>query len=196
MPTLIIILAFVILAGAGIATVMHRARPPREYLKATTEALFYNPVEGYRNLAEAIAAVAPSSGAASREISQAVFEVSGKFRPQGVTPAVVLGIIEAESDFRPAARGRHGELGLMQLRLERRAEFTHVRPNIEHGVAYLASLHGHMVAAGIEGRDEFHASLIAYNAGPSTLSPAGRKISLRHYVKVRKAIARWRAKGY
>jgi soluble lytic murein transglycosylase-like protein len=183
------ILGLMLLVGAGIADRIRNRPPPAPPPAASS-------IKPMSQLAIEIRGVASPHAYAFPAIADAVLEVSGNFRSHGVTPAVVLGIIEAESDFRPSARGRHGELGLMQLRLERRAEFMHVRPNIEYGVAYLTSLHDYMVAAGIEGRDEFHASLIAYNAGPSTLTPAGRKVSLRHYVKVRKAIARWRAKGY
>ncbi len=180
------LLVLLFLAIAAIFAVGHRRR--------TRATAVPEPMACVGQLAREIGTVAPHSEA-PLAIAAEVLKASESFRFVGVTPAVVLGIIEVESGFRPAARGRHGELGLMQLRGRRVVDLS-VRPNIEHGVTYLVELHGGLVAAGIERRDEFHASLIAYNAGPSTLSPAGRKVSLRHYVKVRKAIARWRAKGY
>lgn len=121
----------------------------------------------------------------------------------GVPRAVVLAIIEVESDFKPAAISPGGDLGLMQVRLATarkcmsgtsKARAMNPGTNIHIGVWYLKQLHDDMVFQDLESPDEFHASIIAYNAGPAAARRAmygTGTVGLKYYAKIRKAIARW-----
>lgn len=84
-----------------------------------------------------------------------------------IEPRLVLSIIEAESNFDPAARSPKNAQGLMQLMPETQARFGVSRPydprqNIRGGIAYLRWL-----LAYFEGDIELVAA--AYNAGEGTV---------------------------
>lgn len=56
-----------------------------------------------------------SSRRVAREVAKAIV---GEANRRGVDPLLLMAIIQHESRFRPKARGRHGEIGLMQIRPE------------------------------------------------------------------------------
>jgi hypothetical protein len=158
-----------------------------------------------RDIADRITDVRPRTPRQTADqIARVVLDVETLRRSEGLSAAVLLGVMEVESGFRPTARGRAGEIGLMQVSEVAGANVAPVSlllvgTNIYCGAKYLMALHGKFVDDGLEARNEFHASLLAYNAGPLAVRTAfaGRNaISLRHYAKVRKAIARWQAAGY
>jgi soluble lytic murein transglycosylase len=112
-------------------------------------------------------------------------------------PMLLLAMIIQESGIRPNAIGRHGELGLMQLKLEtarwltkqnlRRQELLRPEVNIEVGAAYLGYLRSN------QGRAP-HRYISAYNSGPSP--KARRNVKYRssvmsHYQRlIRSLVAR------
>jgi soluble lytic murein transglycosylase-like protein len=109
------------------------------------------------------------SDAELRRLARTVVEAS---RREDLPPALVLAVIEVESDYDPFAVSPVGAMGLMQLLPETGAEVagrlgirwkgapTLFDPdvNVRLGTAYLRSL--------VDRYDNWHAALAAYNWGP------------------------------
>ena len=107
-----------------------------------------------------------------------------------IDPLILIAIIHQESSFRTNAKGRHGEIGLMQLKPRTArwiARKNGIRPpsrrhlfrpevNIELGAAYLKYLYD------LRGPVRF---IQAYNSGPHgmhrTKAEYGAKIARRHH---------------
>lgn len=96
-------------------------------------------------------------------------------RENGLNPALVASVINAESRFNPDAQSQKGALGLMQLlpttaeEVARKLKILDFEANdlfapdtnIQIGTCYLAQL--------IEQFGDVNTALCAYNAGPSTV---------------------------
>lgn len=110
-----------------------------------------------------------SSARVARETAKAIV---GEANRRGVDPLLLMAIIEHESGFRPHARGRHGEIGLMQIRPESaawiasRAGLPYEGPeqlknpifNIRLGAAYVGFLRARLNGPSLQ-------YLSAYNMG-------------------------------
>jgi soluble lytic murein transglycosylase-like protein len=108
--------------------------------------------------------------AISRHLSQVIYEQSIVF---GIEPAVVFGLIAIESAFNSRAVGRHGALGLMQIKpstariYDRRVTSGQLlRPevNVRLGLRHLKRE--------VEYFDDLTLGLLAYNMGRARLSRA------------------------
>ena len=112
-------------------------------------------------------------------VAQVIIEQCRIHRDVGLTPAVVLAVIEQESGFRPDVISHAGARGLMQL-IRGTAE-PHLAAlgltwseavihdpviNVRVGIAELIRLHLMYVADGIEARTEWSFSVHAYFWGP------------------------------
>lgn len=126
--------------------------------------------------AVAVAEPGPASGQSrlpleARPFADVIETVSLK---HGIDPALVHAVVEAESNYRPAARSHMGARGLMQV-MPATAREVGVRSatslfdpqaNIEAGVRYLKSL--------LERFDgNLSKALAAYNAGPAAVLKYG-----------------------
>lgn len=89
-------------------------------------------------------------------------------------PKVVRGVIQVESRFSVEARGRAGEVGLMQIKLSTarwlmgnsrmtRQELANPFVNVEVGMRYLAQLRA-------QSRGSIHRALLCYNRGIGTVT--------------------------
>jgi soluble lytic murein transglycosylase-like protein len=159
--------------------------------------------------------------AARKSMEQAIPQVAGrvlylaeKYRDDGVTVPLVLGIVEIESGFDAGAVSRSKAYGLMQVvrstatpilrsmdvPWSREAIMDPVR-NLDVGTAHVVALHRQFQDEGLEVRDDFHISLLSYNFGERPVrhaldSPSGanRGIVLSYWAKVNRAQNRWREK--
>jgi len=110
----------------------------------------------------------------------------------GLEPALVLGVIEAESHFNPRAVSHAGAVGMMQLMPVHWKKLADKNPydaeeNIRVGCAYLARLlkvH----------KGDLHRALAAYNAGSRTVRKANGPpgFTLGYVSRIIRARARWR----
>jgi len=110
----------------------------------------------------------------------------------GLEPALVLGVIEAESHFDPRAVSHAGAVGMMQLMPVHWSKLEGQNPydpseNVRVGCEYLARLlkvhHG-----------DLHRALAAYNAGSGTVRRLGGppRFTLGYVSRIIRARARWR----
>jgi soluble lytic murein transglycosylase-like protein len=89
----------------------------------------------------------------------------------GIDPALVHAVIEAESNYRPAAKSRVGARGLMQvmpstareLGVARASQLFDPQQNIEAGVKYLKELL-------VRFNGDLPTAIAAYNAGPGAVT--------------------------
>lgn len=113
----------------------------------------------------------------SRRVARALIDVANRYQ---MDPSFLMAVIQQESRFNPAAKGRHGEIGLMQVKPSTARwmvlRTSKVAPSIEkletlledpvanirYGAAYLAHL-----------RTQFdgqkHLYISAYNMGPNAV---------------------------
>lgn len=117
--------------------------------------------------------------------------VTEQARVHGLEPALVLGVIEAESHFNPRAVSRAGAVGLMQLMPVHwgglKDPFDPAE-NVRVGSAYLAKLlRVH--------KGDLHRALAAYNSGSGTVRRVGGPpgFTLTYVSRIIRARARWRA---
>ncbi len=108
---------------------------------------------------------------------------------QGLDPALVLAVVEAESGQSPDAVSPKGAIGLMQLLPETAAEIGFPDPadpasNLEAGCRYLSALLGSFGG-------DVELALAAYNAGPGAVRHWG---TVPPYAETRTFIARVAAK--
>lgn len=153
-------------------------------------------------------------------ITQKVLGTASKYRDVGLTPAHLLAIIEVESGFDPNAisKAKDGSTpvayGLMQVVRSTATPIlrdmgydwgipTILVPeiNIEVGAKYLITLHKQFVSMGLEGIDEYHMSLIAYNRGErlvieSVDTKKKATVCLDYLGKVKMAEKIWKNKGF
>ncbi|MHB0877390.1 MAG: lytic transglycosylase domain-containing protein [Anaerolineae bacterium] len=107
------------------------------------------------------------SGAGPSDFDSIIVKACDKY---GIDPALVKGLIKAESGFDPAAVSSAGAKGLMQL-MDGTAEWLGVtdsfdpEQNVDAGVRFLSAL--------IERYDDEALALAAYNAGPGAVDKAG-----------------------
>lgn len=126
--------------------------------------------------------------------------IVSKSEQYGVSPLLVLSLIEVESGFSPGAVSRRGAVGLMQLMPDTAEEVAHSsgmswRPellndpkvNIELGLRYMKML-----------KEQFKSVdkvLIAYNIGPAALQEKlaqGESVSLDYYYRVNSRFVSYR----
>lgn len=137
-------------------------------------------------------------------VSAEIRRLAKLYARDGVTTPLLLAVVEVESGFQAKARGRAGEIGLMQIKPSTAShvldlpisisELYDPVTNLRVGTAYLVSLHRVLVTAGYERRDQFEVSIIAYNLGLAktvVALRAGAPVYLRHYTKVKRAMRRW-----
>ncbi len=109
-----------------------------------------------------------------------IVEQAALYRDAGITPALILAVMEQESGFDPTAVSVVQAVGLMQVRraaaqetLERLGYTYSIELmqdpilNTKVGTEYLVWLHKLFMSEGIEARDEFTYTLTAYNWGPT-----------------------------
>lgn len=105
-------------------------------------------------------------------------------------------MVQVESGGNPRARGRHGEIGLLQIKPSTAGltarELYDPLTNLSAGAAHLACIHRRFVKLGIERPDEYTLSLVAYNAGErKVLHPRGNTTNLVYVMKVKRAVRKW-----
>jgi hypothetical protein len=113
-------------------------------------------------------------------LTTVILEQSALHRDVGITPALILAIMEQESGFDPTAVSSANAVGLMQVRraaaqatLERLGYTYSVQLmqdpllSAKVGTEYLAWLHRIFMSDGIEGTNDFTYTLTAYNWGPT-----------------------------
>ena len=104
----------------------------------------------------------------------------------GIDKNIVLAVIEVESHYNPNARGKYGEIGLMQIRLSTAKIFNpyitedvlaNWKVNISIGTEYLA-----------ENVHKFgkHLGILAYNGGAGILKS---RVNEGYYLKVKKEMS-------
>lgn len=121
-------------------------------------------------------AVSPASPLPSGSIDRTLRElVADRSQAYGVPAALVLAVMQVESNFDPAARSSAGAVGLMQimpmtgLRYGVSQKLDHPRTNIDVGARYLKDL-----LRMFDGDTEL--ALAAYNAGEGAVIKHGRRI--------------------
>lgn len=142
----------------------------------------------------------------SDKILQKALVLCDKYKEEGLTLPILMGIIEVESNFNPKAISKDipTSYGLMQVLrstatpIMKELGYKWSLPNIlnpdvnmEVGVEYLMSLHRSFVASGIEGKNEFHVTLIAYNRGETSVRAALKSGSLKYLGKIKVASRKW-----
>lgn len=153
-------------------------------------------------------------------VTTTAFTLCDTFKNRGLTIPTLMGIIEVESNFNPMAiyRGKDGltplSYGLMQVTpgtgmpilsemgYRWNAE-TILRPdiNMKVGVIYLLWLHEQFTTIGVEGKNEFHVSLVAYNRGQKSVFDSVDKnkrkaVPLDYLAKVKIASRKWENAGF
>lgn len=100
-----------------------------------------------------------------------------------IDPAITLAIIQVESSYKINAKGKHGELGLMQLRPQFFPTATKdIRHNLYLGISYLAYIRNKCV------RNPGLSWVNCYNTGP--YKKLDQPLKFPYYMKVRKAYER------
>jgi soluble lytic murein transglycosylase-like protein len=153
-------------------------------------------------------------------VAYKILSLSEKYKDDGITPSLLLGLIYTESRFNPNIISKASDgvtpvsYGLMQITREtgtfllEKEGFTwspetilSTDINLEMGTKYLVTLHRQFVSMGIELPNEYTMSLVAYNRGSRSIIEAynGRNkgvIVMSYYMKVRTASKRWMDEGF
>jgi len=93
---------------------------------------------------------------------------------EGMDPALVMAVVHVESRFDPCAQSQRGAQGLMQL-TPATAQHLGLRDpadpeaNLRAGIRYLSSLKKTF-------QNDVRLTLAAYNAGPTTVQQAGKRV--------------------
>lgn len=148
-------------------------------------------------------------------VAMKAVELRDRYKDEGLTLSIIMGVIKVESSFNPRAisKGPDGftpvAYGLMQVvrstaspilknmgkvwttELALQPEFS-----MEVGVFHLMELHRRFVIKGVEEMKEFHLSLIAYNRGEQLVLDAidmskRVPVSLEYLGKVKVASTKW-----
>ena len=109
-----------------------------------------------------------------------ILEQSALYSDAGVTPSLIMAVMEKESGFDPTAVSSVRAVGLMQVRraaaqttLERLGYTYSVALmqdpilSVKVGTEYLVWLHRLFMSEGVEARDDWQYTLMAYNNGPT-----------------------------
>ena len=109
-----------------------------------------------------------------------ILEQSALYSDAGVTPSLIMAVMEKESGFDPLAVSSVRAVGLMQVRraaaqttLERLGYTYSVALmqdpilSVKVGTEYLVWLHRLFMSEGVEARDDWQYTLMAYNNGPT-----------------------------
>ncbi|WP_420800600.1 lytic transglycosylase domain-containing protein [Polycladidibacter stylochi] len=116
--------------------------------------------------------------------------IEKKAKKHGVPTDLAKAVVEVESNFNAKARGRAGEVGLMQIKpaTARGVGFRgsvkklfHPETNIEYGMRYLAGAHK-------KARGDVCGTILRYNAGHAARRM--NKTSARYCKKVKTILAR------
>lgn len=153
-------------------------------------------------------------------VAYKVLSLATEYRDDGITPALLLGLIQTESEFNPEAISKAADkrtpvaYGLMQITRETGTflltqegytwspeTIMHPETNLEMGTKYLVMLHRQFVSMGIELPTEYTLSLVAYNRGSRPIIEAfnGKNkgvLVMSYYMKVRTASKRWTDAGF
>ncbi len=153
-------------------------------------------------------------------VAYKILSLATEYQDDGITPSLLLGLIQTESTFDPNAISKAADgvtpvaYGLMQLTRETGTFLlekegyswspeTIMSPelNLEMGTKYLVSLHRQFVSMGIELPREYTMSLVAYNRGSREIIQAynGKNkgvLVMSYYMKVRTASKEWRDAGF
>ena len=140
-----------------------------------------------------------------------VLTVAEQYKDDGITPSLLLALMEVESGFNPRAISSSGAHGLFQvlrstatpyLRAKGRewSEAAMFDPNInlQIGTEFLVDLHRMYISKGMEKKNEFTFSLAAYNRGEGSLQTSINekdKIYLTYVVTIKQAEKKWSALG-
>lgn len=140
-----------------------------------------------------------------------ILSLADQYQDDGVTAALLLGLIEIESGFTPTIVSETKAYGLMQivrstaipyLRAKNRewSEAVMFDPNInvQIGTELLVDLHRMYINRGLEKKTDFTFSLSAYNMGEKPVQDAVNrkdKIYLNYVASVRMAEKKWIALG-
>ena len=109
-----------------------------------------------------------------------ILEQAALYSDAGVTPSLILAVMEKESGFDPLAVSSVRAVGLMQVR-RAAAQETLERLGYTYSIAlmqdpilstkvgteYLVWLHRLFMSEGVETRDDWQYTLMAYNNGPT-----------------------------
>ena len=147
-------------------------------------------------------------------IAQFAFKIlttADMYKEDGLTPALLLGLIEVESNFQTKVISESGAYGLMQVMRSTATPYLRARNrewsdvimfdpmvNITIGIDVLVDMHRMFLARGMEKKDEWTLSLICYNRGEGSVRDAiNRKnpLYLDYAVKVKMAARKWDALG-
>ena len=153
-------------------------------------------------------------------VAQKLLELSRRYRDDGITMALLLGLIQQESGFNPGIVSRAADgktpvaYGLMQVVRSTATPYLekmgytwspeimyNPEINLEVGTLVLVTLHRQYMASGLEKRDEFTLSLLAYNKGEKTVMESydGRvrnPILLTYAAQVKMNAKTWERKGF
>ncbi len=110
-----------------------------------------------------------------------------QLKPSGLPIAMVDAVITMESGYRPNARGRHGEIGLMQIKPAtarmvrsltgvRGGSLSNPSTNLRIGMAYLNWCRG-------KAKGNVAATIGCYNAGPGNMWKWKKFAVTRKYVR-------------
>lgn len=102
-----------------------------------------------------------------------------------VQPAISLAVIETESNFNPMAKGKHGEVGLMQLKPKFFPGVSYdVHSNLEFGIKFLAEVK-HVCK-----RFKNQTWVVCYNQGARAARSIAHPSNERYYRRVSAAICK------
>lgn len=140
-----------------------------------------------------------------------VLTLADQYSDDGVTSALILGLIEVESGFNPKAVSETKAYGLTQVLRSTATPYLRANGrnwsesamfdaniNLQVGLAYLVDLHRMYVEKGMEKKREFTFSLAAYNLGEGVVQAAVNKrdkVYLNYPVAVKMSEKKWTALG-
>ena len=152
------------------------------------------------------------------KVAETAIMLCDSYKEQGITIPILMGIIEVESNFNYLAVGRAKDgftpesYGLMQIKPGTAIPILNdlgyrwtteslLKPNINMmvGTVHLLALHYQFMKIGIEGKNEFHVSLMSYNRGTKSVLNSmknGTGVPLNYMAKVKIASRKWERAGF